>query len=195
MSEIKRTAGAQEPSLPAASEKRGPVRPPGRLGDQHHQLAYFIASGRRWLEISRETGITMSHIQKQHGRPEFRELVDAYKEKIASGDGKLLDFDSFREVQKLRGASLRLALEEQQWRLLEQPESISNRELQEMIADHSDRLDMGKTAKHLHGHVDLANNLALARQRRLQLSAPGSQSPDDDEAVAVDHSGNGKRNS
>jgi hypothetical protein len=50
-------------------------------------------------------------------------------------------------------------LEEQQCRLLEQPETISHHDLQEMIADHSDRLDMGKTAKHLHGHVNLANNL------------------------------------
>jgi hypothetical protein len=95
-------------------------------------------------------------------------------------------------VQRQRSANLQLALEEQQWRLLNQPETFSHRDLQELIADHSDRLDMGKTAKHLHGHVQLADNLALARQRRLRLEASANSQSDAEEAVSADHSGNGK---
>src|SRR5215469_403286 len=142
-----------------------------QLPDQHHQIAFFIAKGWRWLSISRETGISMSHIQALHARPEFRQLVEVYRSKIDRGDLDVTAFDALRDEQRLRLANLRLALEEQQWRLLNQPETVSNRELQEMIADHSDRLDMGKTQKHLHGHVNLAADLALARQKRLQLSA------------------------
>ena len=104
-------------------------------------------------------------------------------------------YDLMQQVPLLMGP-LNLVVpddvEEQQERLVEQPETFSHRDLQELISDTSDRLDMGKTAKHLHGHVNLADNLALARQRRLQLSAPDSQ-PDDEEAVPADHSGNGKR--
>jgi hypothetical protein len=52
---------------------------------------------------------------------------------------------------------------------------------------------MGKISKHLHAHAELADNLAIARQRRLQLGASERNSQSDaEEAVPVDHSGNGK---
>src|SRR5215469_11424803 len=142
-----------------------------RLSDHHHQIALAIARGERWMSISRETGIAMNLIQSLYGHEQFRQLVEVYRDKLAEGDVDLMKLEESRQVQKQRGANLQLALEEQQWRLLHQPETISNRELQELIADHSDRLDMGKTAKHIHGHVNLAADLALARQKRLQLSA------------------------
>jgi hypothetical protein len=134
----------------------------------------------------------MNHIQSLHGQEQFRKLVDVYRDKLAQGDVDLLKLEESRQVRGQRGANLQLALEEQQWRLLNQPETFSHRDLQELIADHSDRLDMGKTQKHLHGHVDLAANLALARQRRLQLNASVNSQSDAEEAVPADHNGNGK---
>jgi len=160
-----------------------------RLSDHHHQIALAIARGERWMSISRETGIAMNLIQSLHGHENFRHLVEVYREKLLAGDVDLHKLEASHQVQKQRGANLQLALEEQQWRLLHQPETISNRELQELIADHSDRLDMGKTTKHLHAHADLADNLALARQRRLRLSASANSQSDVEEAVPADHSG------
>jgi len=173
--------------LPAASEKRGPGRPPGRLGDHHHQIAQLLAKGERIGTIARQTGIIAHHISNLRRNPHFLQLIEKYRTDLAG-----IEIGALRGEQAIRAANLRLALDEQQWRLLEQPESISNRELQEMIADHSDRLDMGKTQRHLHGHVNLADNLSLARQRRLRLSASVDSQSDAEEAVPADHSGNGK---
>jgi hypothetical protein len=163
------------------------------LSDHHHQIALAIARGERWGAISRETGVAMNHIQSLHGQEQFRQLVEVYWDRLAQGDVDLLKLEESRQVQRQRGANLQLALEEQQWRLLNHPETFSHRDLQELIADHSDRLDMGKISKHLHAHAELADNLAIARQRRAQLNASERNSQSDaEEAVPADHSGNGK---
>jgi hypothetical protein len=189
--------------LPAAHDKFGRLRGKEnggrerglqRVRDHHHRIAFLMALGRRGLEISKQTGFSLDRVLRLRDNPEFCKLVEAYEAKLDKAEGRFdeIEFEEFRAEQKIRAANLQLALEEQQERLVEQPETFSHRDLQELISDTSDRLDMGKTAKHLHGHVNLADNLALARQRRLQLSAPDSQ-PDDEEAVPADHSGNGKR--
>jgi hypothetical protein len=188
MTDDEQGAGKRPGRLPAVSDSTAKRR----LSDHHHQIALAIARGERWGAISRETGVAMNHIQSLHGQEQFRQLVDVYRDKLAQGDVDLLKLEESRQVRRQRGANLQLALEEQQWRLLNQPETFSHRDLQELIADHSDRLDMGKISKHLHAHAELADNLAIARQRRLQLSASVNSQSDAEESVPVDHSGNGK---
>jgi hypothetical protein len=165
-----------------------------RIRDHHHRIAFLMARGKRALEISKQTGISLNRVLYLRNNPEFRKLLETYESKLDKAESRFdeIEFQEFRAEQKVRAANLQLALEEQQERLLEQPETFSHRDLQELISDTSDRLDMGKTQKHLHGHVDLAANLALARQRRLQLNASGNSQPDAEEAVPVDRSGNNK---
>jgi hypothetical protein len=186
--------------LPAAPDGSGRLRGRAngaherglqRIRDHHHRIAFLMARGKRGLEISRQTGFSLDRVLRLRDNPEFCKLVAAYEAKLDKAEGRFdeIEFEEFRAEQKTRVATLQLALEEQQERLIEAPETFSHRDLQELISDASDRLDMGKTAKHVHGHVNLADNLALARQRRLQLSAPGNSQSDDEEAVPADHSG------
>lgn len=147
-------------------------RPPSslrKIRDHHHRIARLVAEGKGTTEVAQETGMSISRISILKSDPAFQELIVAYRKRLDS-----IADDAFAQVQRIRALNLQLALEEQQDRLFDQPETFANRDLQDVIADTSDRLDMGKTAKHLHGHVDLADNLALARERRLRLSAPTS---------------------
>ena len=188
--------------LPAAHDKFGRLRGREngarerglqRIRDHHHRIAFLMARGKRALEIAKQTGFSLDRVLYLRNNPEFCKLLEAYEEKLDKAEGRFdeIEFEEFRAEQKIRAANLQLALEEQQERLIEQPETFSHRDLQELIADTSDRLDMGKTAKHLHGHVNLADNLALARQRRLQLSASADSQSDAEEAAPADHTGNG----
>jgi hypothetical protein len=189
--------------LPAAHDKFGRLRGKEnggrerglqRIRDHHHRIAFLMARGKRALEISKQTGLSLDRVLRLRTNPEFCKLLEAYEAKLDKAEGRFdeIEFEEFRTEQKIRAANLSLALEIQQERLLEQPETFSHRDLQELISDTSDRLDMGKTQKHLHGHVDLAANLALARQRRLQLNASGNSQPDAEEAAPANRSGNGK---
>ena len=175
-------------------ENGGRERGLQRIRDHHHRIAFLMARGKRALEISKQTGFSLNRVLYLRNNPEFRKLLEIYEAKLARAESRFdeIEFEEHRAEQKVRAANLQLALEEQQERLLEQPETFSHRDLQELISDTSDRLDMGKTQKHLHGHVDLAANLALARQRRLQLNASGNSQPDAEEAAPANRSGNGK---
>lgn len=175
-------------------ENGGRERGLQRIRDHRHRIAFLMARGKRALEISRQTGFSLDRVLMRNN-PEFRKLLEGYEAKLDKAEGRFdeIEFEEFRAEQKIRAANLQLALEEQQERLLNRPETFSHNELQELITDASDRLDMGKTTKHLHAHADLADSLALARQRRLRLmSASASPSCDAEEAAPVDHNGNGK---
>jgi len=133
-----------------------------------HRIAYFVASGRRWSEIARELGILVTYIRALTGSDQFRPLVDQYRLKIDRGDPELVEFEKKHQEDSLRTANMQLALEEQQFRLINQPESYTHRDLADLIAQHAERLDAAKVVS---GTVDLATNLALARQRRSTLAA------------------------
>lgn len=108
-----------------------------RMRDTHHMLARLLASGKKAVEVSAITGFSQSRISILLGSPAFSELVEFYRGRIQ---------DEFVDVTARIGAVALEATAELHTRLVDEPESLTTKELLAIAAMAHDRSGHGPTS-------------------------------------------------
>lgn len=150
---------------------RGIKAPPiKKLRDAHHSIARLISQDRRGVEIALITGYSQSRISILKADPAFMELVAFYRAQVSD-----VADEAFVDAQAKLAAVNRDAIEELHDRLQDQPETINNDELLDIVKATSDRTGNGPQAKNMNVNVnvDLAARVAAGRARAAKLVAVG----------------------
>lgn len=103
----------------------------------HHEIARLLALGLKDIDISRTLGYSQSRISILKNDPLFKELLDHY---VTMRDGVVLNVGARLESMSVT------ALELIQERMLDDPESISMKDLQGIAELSLDRSGHGKTS-------------------------------------------------
>jgi hypothetical protein len=148
-----------------------------KIRNTHHALARLIAEGRKQVEVSAITGYSPSYISTIQHDPAFKNLVAYYKSQVE---------ETFTSVHERLAALSMLSAEELQERLATDPDSFTNRELNELLTIAADRTGFGPQSRNVNVNVnvDFASRLEAARRRAgigedtTPSSAEGPQSPD-----------------
>lgn len=113
-------------------------QPIKQIRDAHHRLARLLAQGFKDVEVSQITGFSQSRISILKQDPAFRELLDFYHghqtEVFADITGRLKDLgaDAINELSR---------------RLEEEPETMGNKEITELLKTTFDRAGYGPQSK------------------------------------------------
>lgn len=136
--------------------------------DHHYRIACLLGQGKKQAEVALETGYSSARISRLRQIPAFRFLIERYRNKA-----EYIEFQAFRQVKAMMAAIHLEALDLLQDRIMDDPDSITNRELLDVIADMADRLGLSKVSRteSTSLNVDLADTLAVARRREISLSA------------------------
>jgi len=142
-----------------------------RLRDHHHLIARLVAEGRRTTDIAAEVGLSISRVSILKGDPAFRQLVEMYR----------ANYGQLKEAAFVRS----LAAEEKLERYHEDPENLSNGELNADIQLMTEILE-GKKTVNIQGSFEdlpLAEKHEIRRLRADRLSAqalPVAKGPESD---------------
>lgn len=148
--------GAAELALLGA--ERGIQAPPlKRLGERHHALARLLAQGTPPGEASAITGLHPSRISILKADPTFQQLLEFYRG---------IETEAYRGMHEtLAGLSLDAANELRQ-RLEDDPDSITNGQLVEIVKTGADRTGFGpKSTQDVNVNVGIAQRMQEARER------------------------------
>lgn len=119
-------------STPSASR----ARPLQEIRQPHHRLARLLAQGMRPIEVSRQTGYSVSRISMLQADPAFRELIYFYKNAA---------HEAFIDVHEMAAEISCAALDELRTRLESEPDSFTNAEIMKAAALLMDRTGHGPT--------------------------------------------------
>ena len=151
-----------------------------RLRDHHHLIARLVAEGRRTTDIAAEVGLSISRVSILKGDPAFRQLVEMYR----ANYGQLKEA-AFSDFYKKAALVRSLAAEEKLERYHEDPENLSNGELNADIQLMTEILE-GKKTVNIQGSFEdlpLAEKHEIRRLRADRLSAqalPVAKGPESD---------------
>lgn len=149
----------------------GPTRPTTlkKLRDSHHAVARLIAEGKTNAEIGTETGYGQSRISTLKGDPAFQELIASYRKDVDAA--KSVAFAGTLEKMSTIHNDF---LDELQDRLDTQPETMSTDTILDAVKLLADRTGFGAQSRtmNVNVNVDLAERIALGRQRAARASGP-----------------------
>jgi hypothetical protein len=95
-----------------------------QLRQRHHSAARLIAEGRAMNEVSAITGYSLSRLSMFKTAPDFRNLVEMYKEQKDA---------IFLDVHARKAELAAMVVDELKDRIEEKPASFTNRELSELL--------------------------------------------------------------
>lgn len=129
-----------------------------KIRNTHHALARLLAEGRKQVEVSAITGYSPSYISTIQNDPAFKNLIAYYKGQVE---------EQFTSVHERLAALSMLSAEELQERLATDPDSFTNRELNELLELTADRTGFGPQSRNVNVNVnvDFASRLENARRR------------------------------
>jgi hypothetical protein len=131
-----------------------------KLRESHHALARALARGLRPAEAALTTGYSASRISILQADPAFQELLAFYRENETEG---MADFRAYLAAMGIDSA------EELHERLIENPDSFSIDQLQDMIKLTADRTGHGPKQTTVNVNVDLSARLQAARRRVAEM--------------------------
>lgn len=147
-----------------------------RVRDSHHALARALASGVHEAEAALIAGYCLSRISVLKNDPTFIELIEFYRREGAAKHGDFAE----RMIQMAR-----MAQEELQDRLEDNPAQFEIDDLRKIMTDSADRAGYSpKSGKTVTVNLNFAGRLERARQR--MLNHDGVEAID---AVVVEGSG------
>lgn len=137
-----------------------------RLTDMHHSIARLIAQGERGNSIALATGYSISRISILKSDPAFQELVEYYREKVED-----VRHEHFIDVNAKMTAVLVDTIESMHEDVLDGV--LTPRDKVDYAKFMADRSGFGPASKseNLNMNLDLAGQLAVGRQRAIELSA------------------------
>lgn len=115
--------------------------PLAKIRFTHHSMARLLAAGKTPTEVSFLTGYSLSRISTLQSDPGFKELLAHY---TAHKD------EVFADVLQYIGGLTLDALQELHGRILEAPDSVSTRELLDLVNSNLDRLGHAPVQRHQH---------------------------------------------
>lgn len=128
-----------------------------RLRQAHHKIAFLMATGYKNVEISAMTGYSATYLSTLENDPAFENLLAAYKAKATQ-----LHANTLEQLHLLTTDAIGTIHE----RLLETPESFTNRDLMALIQTAADRSGHGPTSQVNHTHVGIsADQLDKLKER------------------------------
>lgn len=126
----------------------------------HHRVAQLMAQGYKNVDISRKTGYSQSRLSILKNDPAFQDLVASYKDVVDS-----VFADTAELLQHCTDDTLALLQE----RLLDDPDSFTNAQLNELLKTFADRSGFGPQNKTVNEHN--VNFLAPEKIQELKAKA------------------------
>lgn len=120
--------------------------PISQLRDSHHEVARLMAQGFRQVDISRKTGYSQSRLSVLKNDPAFSELVESYREVVEE-----VFIDTNHKLKSLTDDGISIMHE----RLLDDPDSISDTLLLDLIKAVADRAGFAPVSKSLNLNATL----------------------------------------
>lgn len=127
-----------------------------KLRYAHHKLAQVLASGTKEADAAVLTGYSVARIKTLKQDPAFKELCSHYSESTK---------EVYHDLHTRMAGIAMNASEELQERLEEKPESLTNKELLEVLKVTNDRGGNSPVSRSLSANITLgANEIAAIRQ-------------------------------
>jgi hypothetical protein len=150
--------------MPATKIQTAP--PIKKIRDSHHALARVLVTAGSEAEASAITGYSPSRISILKADPQFKELLEFYRQEGATAVADLRN--------RMAGMALD-ALQELQERLEEKPDDFGNVLLKDIVKEMADRTghapQRGPSAV-TQVNIGLTDRIARARERVNQLTSP-----------------------
>lgn len=167
--EVTSVVALTEDDLALLAEPRpAPASPLQRITDRHHGLARILADGMEHWEAAIVTGYNPSYISFLLTNPTFKDLVAFYRTKT---EAKYADMGD--RLHGLGMVSTETLLE----RLENDPDSISNGMLLDIVKVAADRTGHGPATTNVQVNVGLAGRLEAARRRVIEGTATEVSTP------------------